>query len=196
VVRVTWEQAALYCNWLSAQENLPAFYTVTGDVVNGINPTSIGYRLPTEAEWDWAARVNGDPSSLLKFPWGAELPPPDNHGNYADISAANFLGRILVNYNDGYMGSAPVGSFAANTNGFYDMGGNVAEWVNDFYGTGAAASNAPELNPVGPSSGTYHVIRGSSWAHGTVTELRLSFRDYNNAERDDVGFRIARYLGE
>lgn len=196
VVRVTWEQAALYCNWLSAQENLPAFYTVTGDVVNGINPTSIGYRLPTEAEWDWAARVNGDPSSLLKFPWGAELPPPDNHGNYADISAANFLGRILVNYNDGYMGSAPVGSFAANTNGFYDMGGNVAEWVNDFYGTGAAASNAPELNPVGPDSGTYHVIRGSSWAHGTVTELRLSFRDYNNAERDDVGFRIARYLGE
>lgn len=196
VVRVTWEQAALYTNWLSAQENLPPFYKVEGDKIVGINPDSTGYRLPTEAEWDWAARTNGDPSSLLKFPWGAEMPPPDNHGNYADISAANFLGRVLVNYNDSYMGSAPVASFAANANGFYDMGGNVAEWVHDYYGTGVAGGNATEIDPVGPAQGTYHVIRGSSWAHGTVTELRLSFRDYNNTERDDVGFRVARYLGE
>ncbi len=196
VVRVTWEQAALYANWLSEQENLPAFYKVEDGKVTGTNPGSTGYRLPTEAEWDWAARTNGDPSSLLKFPWGAEMPPPDNHGNYADISAANFLGRILVNYNDSYMGAAPVASFAPNTNGFFDMGGNVAEWVHDYYGTGVTGGNATEVDPIGPDTGTYHVIRGSSWAHGTVTELRLSFRDYNNADRDDVGFRVARYLGE
>lgn len=196
VVQVSWEQAARYCNWLSEQEGLPPFYIIEGDVVTGFNANSTGYRLPTEAEWDWVARVDGDPASLLRFPWGSELPPPENHGNYADISAANFLGRILLNYNDGFMGSAPVGSFQPNSNGFYDIGGNVAEWVHDYYGTIGTVGEQILSNPMGPDSGTYHVIKGSSWAHGTVTELRLSFRDYNNAPRDDVGFRIARYLGE
>lgn len=197
VVRVTWTQAALYCNWLSAQEGLPAYYQVDGaNAVTGFNPASNGYRLPTEAEWEWAARVEGEPSSLLRFPWGAQLPPPENHGNYADLSAASFLGRILPNYNDGFVGSAPVASFAPNANGFFDMGGNVAEWVHDYYGTAGVVGNAQETDPLGPTSGTYHVIRGSSWAHGTVTELRLSFRDYHDGTRDDVGFRVARYLGE
>ncbi|MGV3590668.1 MAG: PEGA domain-containing protein [Gammaproteobacteria bacterium] len=196
VVQVTWEQAARYCNWLSEQEQLPPFYVIEGENVTGFNADSTGYRLPTEAEWEWAARVAGDPSSLLRFPWGAELPPPPNQGNYADISAGSFLARILSDYNDGFIGSAPVASFPANANGFYDMGGNVAEWVHDYYGTAGLVGNAIETDPLGPPSGTYHVIRGSSWAHGTVTELRLSFRDYNNGPRDDVGFRVARYLGE
>src|SRR5690606_7533667 len=146
--------------------------------------------------WEWAARVAGDPTSLLRFPWGPELPPPANHGNYADISAGSFLSRILVNYNDSYLGSAPVASFPPNANGFFDMGGNVAEWVHDYYGTAGLVGSAVEIDPLGPDSGAYHVIRGTSWAHGTVTELRLSFRDYNNAPRNDVGFRVARYLGE
>ena len=62
--------------------------------------------------------------------------------------------------------------------------------------TGVQALAVVVDDPLGPDSGVYHVIRGSSWAHGTVTELRLSYRDYNNMPRDDVGFRVARYLGE
>ena len=84
VVQLNWDRAALFCNWLSEQEGLPAFYTVENDMVTGFNPDSIGYRIPSEAEWAWAARVEGDPTSLLKFPWGPELPPPANHGNYAN----------------------------------------------------------------------------------------------------------------
>ncbi|HTQ99751.1 MAG TPA: PEGA domain-containing protein [Candidatus Acidoferrum sp.] len=196
VVRVGWEEAVRYCNWLSEQEHLQPFYRVEGSKIVGINRDSKGYRLPLEAEWEWAARVNGDPNSLLRFPWGAELPPPDNFGNFADISAGNILGRVLSNYNDGYIVTAPVASFAPNANGFYDMGGNVAEWVNDYYGTTGTTGSSVETDPVGPDNGTYHVIRGSSWAHGSVTELRLSFRDFGNATRDDLGFRIARYLGD
>lgn len=196
VVQVTWEQAALYCNWLSQQESIEPFYIVTNGAISGFNPDSTGYRLPTEAEWAWAARVDDSADSLLKFPWGAQLPPPENHGNYADISAAPILGRILSNYDDGFLGTAPVGSFEANNNGFYDMGGNVAEWMHDYYGTTSLLSKDQEINPYGPQGGSYHVLRGSSWAHGSVTELRLSYRDYSDEARDDVGFRIARTLEE
>jgi formylglycine-generating enzyme required for sulfatase activity len=195
VARVTWEQAALYCNWLSEQEGLPPFYQTDGDSITGFNPDSTGYRLPSEAEWEWVARVDGDPAMLRRFPWGEELPPPPRAGNFADVSTASFLGRVLLNYNDGFLGSAPVGSFEPNQNGFYDIGGNVAEWVHDFYGAGGLAGSGSEVDPLGPTDGVYHVIRGSSWAQGAVTELRLAFRDYNNVARDDVGFRVARYLG-
>ena len=196
VVNVTWQQAALYCNWLSEQEDLPLFYIVENGNVVGFNEDSTGYRLPTEAEWAWAARVENedDPTSLLKFPWGPELPPPEQHGNYADISSASILARVIINYNDSFVATAPVASFPANPQGFYDMGGNVAEWVHDYYGTSVQFGNSIDVNPYGPESGTYHVVRGSSWAHGSVTELRLSYRDYSNEARDDVGFRIARTL--
>lgn len=194
VVNVSWQNAALYCNWLSEQDGLPNFYRVEGGNVTGFNADSTGYRLPTEAEWAWSARTTGEPDSLLKFPWGQELPPPDNHGNYADISAASVLGNIISNYNDSYLGSAPVASFSANRQGLYDMGGNVAEWVHDYYGTTSQLAGGRESDPMGPEEGSYHVVRGSSWASGTVTDLRLSYRDYSNEPRDDVGFRIARYL--
>lgn len=193
VAKVSWEQAALFCNWLSRKENLSEFYVEENNKISGFHKKASGYRLPSEAEWAWAARYIAE-NRLLKFPWGEQMPPPEKSGNFADTTSGAFLGKIIPNYTDGFAAASPVGSFAANSRGLYDMGGNVAEWVNDYYDIQLGAPSKAEVDPLGPGTGKFHVIRGSSWAHGTHTELRLSYRDYNEKARDDVGFRIARYL--
>ena len=193
VVRVSWDQGALYCNWLSGQEALPPFYQVNEqDEVVGFNPQSSGYRLPSEAEWAWVARTEGS-GNTVRYPWGDQLPPPENAGNFADVTARQYLGEIIFDYDDGYFATAPIGSFAPNQHEILDMAGNVAEWVHDFYGAMGSLGGV-EVDPLGPEDGQFHTIRGSSWAHGSITEMRLSFRDFGIEPRDDVGFRIARYL--
>ena len=193
-VQITWNQAALYCNWLSDQESLPLFYDILdGDVV-GFIPESSGYRLPSEAEWAWVARTDGS-GTQLKYPWGNQLPPPDDAGNFADITAQSYLGEIMFNYDDGYLGTAPVATFNPNQYAIHDMAGNVSEWVHDYYGA-LGSIGGVEVDPLGPLAGQFHTIRGSSWAHGSITELRLSFRDFGEEPRDDLGFRVARYLEE
>jgi formylglycine-generating enzyme required for sulfatase activity len=162
--------------------------------VVAVNANALGYRLPTEAEWAWAARrlppeLSAD-GNQLRFAWGDSLPPPTRFENYADRSAANKIGRIIFAYNDNYTVAAPVGSYAANHRKLYDMGGNVAEWVHDYY---EIPDDTAVNDSLGPTGGEYHVIRGASWMHGTITELRLSFRDYGIDGRQDLGFRVARY---
>ncbi len=192
VVNISWQDAARYCNWLSEQDGLTPVYTVRGANVEGWDMRRSGYRLPTEAEWAWAARYQGDAQPLLRMPWGDAAKPPERHGNYADTSATYVVSRVIFGYNDNHIVSAPVASFAANQHGLFDMGGNVAEWVQDFYEQSPTRQQPPDAT--GPDEGEYHVIRGSSWMHGSVSDLRLSYRDYGEDGRSDLGFRIARYV--
>lgn len=189
-VSVSWTEAAFYCNFLSEKEGLEPFYTMRGAKIIGFNPTALGYRLPSESEWTWAARHVDGAQELLHFPWGDDLPPPTRHGNYADRAAQHVVPRILFDYNDNYTVTAPVGTFPPNSKGLFDIGGNVSEWMHDFYSVPEANST---VNVLGPTEGEYHVIRGSSFLDGTITDVRLSFRDYGIDGRQDVGFRIARY---
>lgn len=192
VVQVSWEEAARYCNWLSVKEGLPPAYVETDGRLVGASPMTIGYRLPSEAEWSWAARFAGR-AAPIKYPWGDSLPATPGSGNFADASASGIVQATLSDYNDDYPTTAPVGSFEPNPVGILDLGGNVAEWVHDLYTIYPSGANTREPDPLGPDEGQHHVIRGSSWMHSTVSELRLSFRDYGNERRADVGFRIARY---
>lgn len=190
VVRVSWDDAVAFCNWLSGKDGLPAAYNSDGSLVQ---PLTTGYRLPSEAEWEWAARFHGD-GAPRRYPWGNAMPPPPDSGNFADAKAGTLVNQVLDGYDDGHAATAPVGKGLAIPPGLFDLGGNVSEWVHDRYDGAIVPSLTAVSDPFGPASGAEHVVRGASWRHGRITELRLAWRDHAREPRDDLGFRVARYV--
>ena len=191
-VQVSWEQAALFCNWLSEKEKLPPVYIKRGGKLLPREPFPTGYRLPTEAEWEYCVRFAQNKASLI-YPWGDTFPPKSKTLNIADISAKDLLPAYLEKYNDGYPVAAPPASFKANALGLYDLGGNVAEWCNDYYSIYSFSPTAIYQDPGGPQDGKHHVVRGSSWENASISVVRASYRDYSDDKRMDLGFRICRY---
>jgi formylglycine-generating enzyme required for sulfatase activity len=192
VVNVTWEDAARYSNWLSRQEGFEPFYREENATMVAVKPLTNGYRLPFEAEWALAARMAGR-QQRARYSWDGNFPPKGKVGNYADQSAQTLMSVVISGYNDGFPVTAPVASFTVNPAGFFDMGGNAAEWNHDFYTPNPGSGKQLLVDPTGPDSGTHHVVRGASWKDASISELRLSYRGYSRKAQNDIGFRIARF---
>ncbi len=180
VIEVTWYGAVRYCDWLSLQAGLARAYEHTGSWACGpaaypdsLNPYAAeGYRLPTDAEWEYAAQWDDE----RIYPWGDEE-PDCGRANYADC----------VNW------TSPAGSYpdAPGALGLSDMAGNVWEWCNDWWvcdlGTGS------QTDPTGPGGSSHRVLRGGSWSY-VAAYLRCAYRNnpIPSSSNNLNGFRIAR----
>ena len=203
VVDVDWYDCVKWCNARSEMEGrTPAYYTTaaqtavyrTGDLdlANGCVNWNGGYRLATEAEWEKAARGG---LSGQRFPWGATI--SESQANYYscecwpyDLSDTGYNPTFAT----GNLYTSPVGSFAANGYGLYDMAGNVWQWCWDWYGT--PYGQPTNTNPTGAGAGSgLRVMRGGGWG-GNADYARCAFRYYYvpYLAYDVIGFRCVRGL--
>ncbi|HUT95606.1 MAG TPA: formylglycine-generating enzyme family protein [Thermoguttaceae bacterium] len=170
VVNVTWNVVVAFCEWLSRMEGHE-------------------YRLPTEAEWEYACRAG----TTTRWCFGDETEGLVQVANVADAMVkAKFPGWRTISESDNHLFTAPVGSFRANAWGLYDMHGNVWEWCADWYDASYYRASAA-TDPKGPDSGVYRVLRGGSWLSDPGL-TRSAGRLWNSPGSRHLyaGFRLAR----
>jgi formylglycine-generating enzyme required for sulfatase activity len=191
MVQVTWYGAAAYCNRRSEQEGYEPLYDPC-DPNWHCDFARKGYRLPTEAEWEYIAR-GGECSPYYRFPWGNTI--SHSQANYYSSSSYSYDISPTRGYhpiwNDGiYPYTSPVGSFSANGFGLFDTAGNVWEWCNDWHSS-TYYSSSPLNNPTGPTSGSFRVLRGGSWA-SIAYSCRAAYRNSFNPDGRGrtLGFRV------
>ncbi len=180
VIYVSWVQAARYCNWLSKQNGLNAAYDEkTWKLISGAN----GFRLPTEAEWEYAASGRGE---NRRYPWGNDLPTQDRCNFAPDALKIDALQAKNMGKGTRIVGDFPAG---VSRDGVYDLAGNVAEWCTDTYLDYPAG---PVADPVSEGPSPHRSIRGGSWGYYNGSQ-RVRDREFNNQGYGGyiyIGFRV------
>lgn len=192
---ISWIDAARFCNWLSAEEGLDPVYEFLSDGTVKIDSAALGYRLPTEAEWEAASQYNTAKENVIGvFPWGDGDAPSSGSGNFSGRESRQDLHPFLENHLDNHVGLAPVGSYRRNPNGFFDLAGNVSEWVQDYYESAASGYNERLVDPLGPASGMDRMVKGANFRSHDLSEVQINSRRIVGFKDETVGFRVARWL--
>lgn len=168
VVFVSWNDAVKFCEWLSLKEGKT-------------------YRLPTEAEWEYAARAG----SQTAYWWGDVVDAGEVLANLADMGYAEaFPDRDFgLTVEDGYVHTSPVGAFAPNAFGLYDTHGNVFEWVHDYW---SVTTSTISVDPKGPNRGQFRIAKGGGWgSHPDQVRSAFRFRESPEMRAAGLGFRVA-----
>ena len=194
ITDISWTDAVKFCNWLSAQHGLQPFYHITpNDVVDDIDLTSLGFRLPTESEWEAGAGFNWRSDVVLEpFEWGQSKTIPIAFGNLAGREAAEIRTRYFDAFMDNHEAKAPVASYLPNANGLYDITGNVSEWTHDYFQIRRETKGGP--NYLGPRTGFANVVKGSNFDTDAIEEVAINYREFETGKRSTVGFRVARWI--
>lgn len=187
VESVSWLDAVRYCNARSEAENRTPCYTIDGELVSW-DRSADGYRLPTEAEWEYACRAG------TQTPFWSEISPSADDANYYghypyEIEYNYFSqGNLAVKPGQYRQTTVEVGSFAANPWGLFDMHGNVGEWTWDAYG---AYSAEPQTDPTGAETGTRRVYRGGGW-NDFAKNMRSAYRATLDQDKGsfNIGIRL------
>ncbi len=176
VENVSWLDAVLFCNKLSEREGLKPFYAIDGENVRVPDWNGTGYRLPTEAEWEYTCRANASPPTRYSF-----------GDNAAELGEYGWFDGNAQNR------THPVGEKKSNGFGLHDMHGNVWEWCWDLYNEHYYVNNSSYVDQIGPETGNARVLRGGSW--GDLAAFARSARRDRNAPAGHnlfFGFRLAR----
>jgi formylglycine-generating enzyme required for sulfatase activity len=173
VVNVSYDEISAFIRWLNDRPAEKAAGRL--------------YRVPTEEEWEYAAKGGDD----RRFPWGDQWPPPEGSGNFGDETTGTVFTKdwpILHGYKDGYVATSPVGHYFPNSYFLYDMAGNAYEWTSSFY---VSSVQTPWKEML--VSSKRRVIRGSSWADELPKVLRCAFRlpVKPDTKMEFLGFRLA-----
>lgn len=198
VTDISWKKAAHFCNWLSNQDGLePVYVFGLGNKLVRVHKDGLGYRLPTEAEWDAVAHVDLETGRVVTpYPWGTREKIPNGFANLAGYEMRNMNLPFMPDYVDKHAGPAPVGSYPANFNGVFDLYGNVSEWVHNYYEGQSAGLNQRLVDPLGPEpgAGIDHVVKGANYLSHRTDKLFAYLRAVQSTGKGTTGFRVARWI--